>query len=159
MIKLKKYYSTRVSQKYIKWLKDSEVTKFTEIKNQNISILSVKKFIKKILYSNNNFLFRIIYKNQHVGNIKIGPVDTKKNIAPIGYIIGEKKHWNKGIATYAIKHATLHAKKILKLKMVYSKVNNLNIGSIKALKKNNFLEKKKKKSKNQKNYKFFYKNL
>ena len=44
----------------------------------------------KILYSNNNFLFRIIYKNQHVGNIKIGPVDTKKNIAPIGYIIGEK---------------------------------------------------------------------
>ena len=91
LIKLKIYYSTRVSQKYIIWLKDSEVTKFTEIKNQNISILSVKKFIKKILYSNNNFLFRIIYKNQHVGNIKIGPVDTKKNIAPIGYIIGEKK--------------------------------------------------------------------
>ena len=46
--------------------------------------------------------------------------------------------------TYAIKHATLHAKKILKLKMVYSKVNNLNIGSIKAL-KNNLLEKEKKK--------------
>ena len=40
--------------------------------------------------------------------------------------------------------------------MVYSKVNNLNIGSIKALKKN-FLEKKKKKVKIKKIINFFIK--
>ena len=158
MIKIKKYNSTIVSKKYLKWLKDPEVIKYTDQKNKKITLNTIKKFLKKTLESKDSYIFKILYKKNHIGNIKIGPIDFLKKTAPIGYIIGEKKYWNKGLATLAIKKTVELGKKYLKLKSIYSKVNKFNIGSCKALEKNNFKLVKIKKGRNRK-FKIFFKKL
>ena len=130
-----------IGKKYQQWLNSSEVQKFTEQRYKKHTIKEIKKFVKEKNISKNEFLFGIfLEKNRHkihIGNIKLGPINFIHKRGDIGYFIGEKKLWNKGYASLAIKKIASIAKK-MGLKKIKAGAYEMNKGSAKVLKKNGF---------------------
>jgi ribosomal-protein-alanine N-acetyltransferase len=92
-----------LSQNYVNWLNDFDVYKYMET-GGNYTIEELKSFLigiekKQILF----WAIHLKHTDQHIGNIKIDPINIKHNTAEYGIMIGEKEEWGKGYA----KEATL----------------------------------------------------
>ena len=133
--------SKDTSNKYLNWMNDSEVHKYTEQKYTKHSLINLRKFVKEKNESNNELLYGIFLKKNnfkmHIGNIKLGPINFIHKKGEIAYFIGEKELWGKGYTTLAIKEIIKIAKK-KGLKKLKAGLYEMNIGSKKVLEKNNF---------------------
>ena len=129
-----------VTEKYVSWLNDYNVTKYTELWKEKHKKKDIKDYVKKNFNSKSNLLFGIFFNDSHIGNIKLGSIDFHHETANISYIIGEKKYWGIGITTCIIKKITEIAFKDLKLKKVNAGVYENNIASMMVLKKNKFMQ-------------------
>jgi len=141
-ITLRKLNLTKdISSKYLKWMNDLEVHKYTEQKYRKHSLINIRKFVKEKNKSKNDFLYGIFLKrsnlNIHIGNIKLGPINFMHKTGEISYFIGEKELWGKGYTTLAIKEIIKIAKK-KGLKKLKAGLYEMNIGSKKVLEKNGF---------------------
>lgn len=136
-IKILLLNDSHVTKKYLNWLNDPMITVFTALKKNHFTIPSLKKNVLEKRKSKDEFLYGIFLNNSHIGNCKLGPINHKKKYSQISYFVGDKKHWNKGIATIAINKMCKKAKD-KNLKAVYAGSNVKNFASVKALKKNNF---------------------
>tara|TARA_Y100000816_G_C26065996_1_gene560244 strand:- start:420 stop:941 length:522 start_codon:yes stop_codon:yes gene_type:complete len=134
-------YKKDISKKYLIWMNDIEVQKFTEQKIIKHSLSNIRKFVREKNNSKNEFLYGIFLKKNkskvHIGNIKLGPINFNHKNAEISYFLGEKELWGQGYITTAIKKIIIIAKKkgIKKLK---AGLYEMNIGSKKVLLKNGF---------------------
>jgi RimJ/RimL family protein N-acetyltransferase len=139
---LKELKTKDVTLKYIKWMNDYEVTKYTEQKYFKHSKRKIIKFVNNKLKSKSEYLYGIFLKNKnmkiHVGNIKIGPIDFFHKNALISYFVGEKNFWGMGICSIAIKKIIFIAKNKFKLKKIYAGFYENNIASKKVLMNNGF---------------------
>ena len=130
-----------ISKKYLNWMNNLEIHKYTEQKNTKHSLANIRKFVVKKNKSKNEFLYGIFLKknnlNIHIGNIKLGPISIIHKHANISYFIGEMELWNKGYTTLAIEEIIKIAKRkgVKKLK---AGLFEMNIGSKKVLIKNGF---------------------
>ena len=130
MITLKKLDLKKdITHKYKKWMNDKEVHKYSAQRLTSHTISSIRKYVKLINRSKNEFLLGIFikkkFKLEHIGNVKIGPVNYFYKTAYISYFIGEKELWKKGLGAKAIKEIIKIArkKKIKKLKAGFVKIN------------------------------------
>lgn len=145
-VKIEKFKIKDFSIKYLNWLKDKNVTKFTQIKK--INLINIRKYVIQNIKSKKSDFFKIIINNTfHVGNLR---VVYSNNQTTLALIIGDKKFWNKGVGTQAIKVALKFIKK-KKNKKIFAYIDVQNKSSIKIFEKNNF-----KKLKNEKE-KYIYK--
>lgn len=136
MVTLRNFYLSNITKKYINWLKDKANTKYTSI-NSKLSYTQIKNYIKNHQKNKNQKLYRIFYKNKHVGNLRICKIYN--NEVTIGILIGEKKYQNKAIGTKAIQKL-LKKLKQQKINSIIAYVSKKNKQSIKFFKKNNFRE-------------------
>ena len=115
-IYLRRLTEDDASEDYVRWMNDPEVNQYLESRFCTHTIESTKAFIRSVT-NDNNYQFGIFIKEtgKHIGNIKIGSINHYHRYADIGFLIGEKTYWGKGIATEAIKLATDFAFKSLKL--------------------------------------------
>jgi [ribosomal protein S5]-alanine N-acetyltransferase len=72
---------------------------------------------------------------RHVGNIKIGPVDSHHGTADLGLLIGEKDCWGRGYGTEAISLATELAFERPELRKLTASCYGENAGSAAAFQK------------------------
>ena len=138
-IKIRILGKSDYSQSYLNWFSDPDIVKFSENRKKVFSKESQIEYIKSFENKKTKFLYGIFFKNIHIGNIEINPINYKFKHANISYIIGEKKFWGKGIATYSITYISQIAKNQFKLKKLYAGCASENIPSIKVLKKNGFV--------------------
>lgn len=141
-ITLRKLNPTKdISNKYLKWMNDLEIHKYTQQKYTKHTLSKIKKFVKEKNKSKNELLYGIFLNknnlNVHIGNIKLGPIDFIHKTGQISYFIGEKEFWGKDYGTLAIKEIIKIANK-MNLKKLKASVFEMNIGSKKVLEKNNF---------------------
>lgn len=61
-----------VSDKYVLWLNDYEVTKYTEQRYRQHSRVDIEDFEVEKFKSKFDLLFGIFKDNRHIGNIKLG---------------------------------------------------------------------------------------
>ena len=131
-----------ITKKYQKWMNDPEVQKYTEQRYKKHSLKDIKKFVKEKNKSKTEFLFGIFLKKNkilnHIGNIKLGPINFIHLTAEISYFLGEKDLWGKGYTTIAIKKIINIARK-KKLKKLKAGFHEMNKGSKKVLEKNGFM--------------------
>ena len=127
-------------KRYYYWLKDSTVTEFLEVRHLKMSKNKIKNFVHKQYISPNNILFGIFVRdtNEHIGNIKIGPINFIYLRTELGIIIGEKKFWKKGFASESIKMVENYCFNILKLNRITASICSPNIASINTFKKCNY---------------------
>ncbi len=127
------------SEDYVRWMNDPEINQYLESRFYTQTIESTKAFIRSVT-NDNNYQFGIFIKEtgKHIGNIKVGGINHYHRYADIGFLIGEKSFWGKGIATEAIKLVTDFAFNALKLHKVWGGAYSPNMGSVKAFLKNGY---------------------
>ncbi len=123
---------------YVDWLNDKEVNKYLESRWQEHNLDNLKEFVTTIRNSAHSYMFAIIYKNKHIGNIKIGPIHSIYKYADIGYFIGDKSAWGKGLVSEAISLVGDFAFNHIGLNKIKAGACEYNIGSQKALERNGF---------------------
>jgi len=122
-IYLKHLKSQNATEEYCNWLNDAEVNKYLETRKANIKDL--KNYIKAKNKRKDILFLGIFYKKngEHIGNIKLEPVDLKNKKATLGLLIGNKNYWGKGIGTEATKLLINYA-------FDYLNINEINLGVI-----------------------------
>ena len=101
-IQLRTLIKIDVTEKYVAWLNDYEIMKYTEQKYFEHFFSSVSDFVEQKYNSENDLLFGIFFDGTHIGNIKLGPIRFEHMSAEVSYFIGEKKFWGKGIASKCV---------------------------------------------------------
>lgn len=130
------------TEAYVNWLNDKEVNQYLESRFVLATVENVKKFIESVIVSTNNYFFAIVDResDKHIGNIKLGPVNTFHKRADIGILIGDKNYWGRGVATEAIALISAFAFNQLNLDKVMAGCYANNVGSYKAFIKCGFVE-------------------
>jgi ribosomal-protein-alanine N-acetyltransferase len=133
-VELRALRASDVTQRYVNWLNDPEVSRYLESRLVNHDLISTEAFVASIAESDSSALFGIfdIAGGVHVGNIKLGPIDALHGSAEIGLMIGDRSAWGKGIGSEAIALICQWAFKVLGLKKLTAGSYAINIGSIKA---------------------------
>ena len=138
-IYLRRLTEEDASEEYVRWMNDPEVNQYLESRFYAQTVESTKAFIRSVS-NENNYQFGIFIKEtgRHIGNIKIGNINHYHKFAEIGFLIGEKEFWGKGIATEAIGLATDYAFNKLGIHKLIGGAYSPNIGSIKSFLKNGY---------------------
>ena len=112
--------------------------KFTEQNKKKHTIKSTKVFVEEKLLSNYDLLFGIFFKNEHIGNTKLGPIDWEKKEAQVSFFLGEKNFWGQGIMPKVINTILSYAFKSLKLLEIKAGYEKKNLASAKVFEKCGF---------------------
>jgi ribosomal-protein-alanine N-acetyltransferase len=125
------------TERYVGWLNDPVVSQYLETRYVVQTLAMVESFVGGMVASPDSYLFAIIdvASNQHVGNIKIGPVQARHGFADVSYFIGDRPSWGKGLASDAIRVATRVGFERLELHRLQAGLYETNVGSAKALEK------------------------
>ena len=119
MISLRQIEMEDCTSLYVEWLNDPEVNRYLETRWSEQTMETIEEFVRDQRENNHSILFAIITNEdgRHIGNIKIGPINRHHNHADISYFIGDKKMWNKSVATEAIRLVTRFCFMDLKLQI------------------------------------------
>jgi RimJ/RimL family protein N-acetyltransferase len=122
-------------ERYLGWLLDPAVNRFLETRWTDQTLESIREFVTEMRRSPDNYLFAIIDKEseRHIGNIKVGAINPAHKHCDVGYFIGDREMWGKGIATEAIRLATQFAFDRLDMHRAQAVVDIDNPASAKAL--------------------------
>ena len=122
------------SEDYVQWLNDPLVNQFLETRFYLQDLNAVLGFIRSMVTNPNEHLFTIRLKenDQHIGNIKIGGINTHHNIGDVSLFIGDKNSWGKGIATQAVQLISRYSFEQLTLRKLCAGAYQDNVGSTKA---------------------------
>jgi len=129
-----------VNEKYYQWLNDPEINRFLETRFVPQSVSNIRTFVESKDGNSAEVFFAICDKStkEHIGNIKLGPINWVHRFADISLLVGDKKYWGKGVGSKAIGLVTEFGFKTLNLHKLRAGCYADNIGSIKAFEKNGF---------------------
>ena len=129
-----------VTKKYCKWLNDKEVNKYLGAGNKRNTIKSLHKYVREKIEKKDCIFLGIFHKEtgNHIGNIKLEPIDFDNKKATVGIMIGDKSYWRKGYGTEAMKTILDYCFSALDLNKVALGVLTENIPAIKVYKKVGF---------------------
>lgn len=93
-----------LTNRYVSWLNDPAVVRFSEQRHHTHS-LSTCEMYTKLFDSSENYLWAITHeesaeKHVHIGNIS-ATIDKPNATADIAMLIGEKAYWGRGLGTDA----------------------------------------------------------
>lgn len=130
------------SNEYVKWLNSKEINQYLESRFIHHTKKNLIKFITHILKDKSTYFFVILRKDngKHIGNIKLGPINSIHKIGEIGIMIGNKDSWGQEYATEAISLLSNFAFQKLKLHKITAGAYENNMGSIKAFLKAGFIK-------------------
>jgi ribosomal-protein-alanine N-acetyltransferase len=129
-----------VGERYLKWMNDREVTQYLEVRFSHQSLENITDFVRKMSAKQDEFLFAICVINangaqEHIGNIKLGPINPHHKSADVSLVIGEKSAHGKGYGTEAICLITQYGFEVLKLNKLKAGCYAPNEGSSRAFEK------------------------
>jgi len=131
-----------VNENYYRWMNDPEVTRFLETRYIPQSLENIAGYVEGMSGKRDEIFLAICLKDsaEHIGNIKLGPINWIHRFADISLVIGDKKFWSKGYGSEAIKTVSRYAFEVLNLHKVKSGLYSDNIGSARAFLKAGFTE-------------------
>lgn len=129
------------TEEYLSWLNNPLVNRFLETRWESQTLDKIREFVDAVRRSPDSCLFAMIdaASARHIGNIKLGPINTRYRHADISYFIGEVDFWGKGYATRAIELICDYGFSELELHRIQAGVFPENAGSVKALQKAGFV--------------------
>ena len=123
-----------VSPRYVDWLNDREVNQFLETRFASQSFESCRKFVSEMNNDPLSHLFGIFDRKSHghIGNIKLGFINTHHLTGQLSLLLGEKSCWGRGYATESIRCITKWGFDDLGLERVEAGCYDTNLGSLRA---------------------------
>lgn len=94
---------TDLNARYLAWLNDPEVTRYTEVGTFPTTAEDLDNYYRSITASKNDVMLAVVDKKsgRHIGNVKLGPIHWLHRTATFGILIGEKDLWGKGVGLEA----------------------------------------------------------
>ncbi|WP_025652959.1 MULTISPECIES: GNAT family N-acetyltransferase [unclassified Psychrobacter] len=128
------------SQEYVDWLNDPDVNQYLETRHSVQTLESCIDFIKSCNNDPTTYLFGIFLKesNKHIGNVKIGAINTIYKRGQLSLFIGDKECWGKGYSRELVKSITNYAFEHLGLSRMEAGCYEDNIGSLKVFLKSGY---------------------
>ncbi|OHB19563.1 MAG: hypothetical protein A2854_00780 [Parcubacteria group bacterium RIFCSPHIGHO2_01_FULL_56_18] len=98
-VTLRTLHPEDTSEEHASWLNDPIINRYLETRSTTLPEL--REYIAKKFESADALLLGIFWKEtgEHIGNIKLEPIDLKEKTAMLGLLIGAKKYWGQGIGT------------------------------------------------------------
>ena len=138
MVSLRPITLDDCTRRYVDWLNDPEVNRFLETRWQVQTLASIKNFVMEQITNEDVRMMAITLDDQHIGNLKIGPVNRHHGYGDLSYFIGERSLWGKGYATKAVELAVSIAFNDLKLHRLQAGIYARNQASERVLIRNGF---------------------
>jgi len=129
-VMLRPLEETDITDRYISWFTDREVTKF--LVSQNITKEESIKHLRTGLQTGLYHMYAVclIKSGLHVGNIKIGPIKAEHGVSDLVTVIGDKSVWGHGTGTAAIRLAKDLAFTKHGIRKLVASINSLNTKSV-----------------------------
>jgi RimJ/RimL family protein N-acetyltransferase len=105
---------------FLRWLADTEVTKYLGFWNTVPSLEQEKDWIKKAAEDRNSVVWTIELEGAPIGNSSIRNIDWKNQNGETGTLIGELSRWGKGLGTESMRLRTAYAFNELNLVKLHS---------------------------------------
>ena len=92
-----------LNEKYLSWLNDPEVNRYLESGIFPYTRDELERFYEQATGSSNQVVLAIVDRetDQHIGNVKLGPINWVHRKATLGILVGGREFWRKGIGTEA----------------------------------------------------------
>ena len=92
-----------LNARYLGWLNDPEVTRYMETGTFPTTARDLETFYDEVTGNRNQVILAVADKksDQHIGNVKLGPIHWIHRGATFGIMIGDKKFWGKGVGLEA----------------------------------------------------------
>lgn len=128
---LEKLSIAHLSDAYVAWMNDPEVYCFLET-GGDYSKEELKDYLTQVENQPNLLFWAIIRKDncQHIGNIKIDPVNKRHGIAEYGILMGDRQSWGKGYAREASEAVIDYCFSELKLRKINLGVVEDNLAAV-----------------------------
>lgn len=129
-----------VGPRYVSWMNDPEVVKYTESRFEPHTTMSLQAYLNGVLADPDSIMWAICAADnrEHVGNIKLGPVNWRHGFGDVGIIVGDRACWGRGVATESISLLCSYAFEELNLHKLTASMYAPNIGSRRAFEKCGF---------------------
>jgi RimJ/RimL family protein N-acetyltransferase len=126
-----------VTERYVGWMHDSEVTRYMETRFATHSLESLREYVAMMRRKPDTLFLAIVVRDgdRHVGNIKLGPVDRVHHFADVALMIGDRHAWGKGYATESIQALSEHAFLHMGVRKLTAGCYADNVGSRRAFEK------------------------
>ena len=88
-----------LNERYLGWLNDPEVTKYLETGAFPTTMADLEKFYASVTGSPSEVIFAVVDRgtDEHIGNVKLGPINWVHRRSMFGIMIGDKRFWGKGV--------------------------------------------------------------
>ena len=138
-VRLRLVELTDCTERYVGWLEDPEVNRYLETRWTEQNLETIRAFVGGMVNSPHSYLFAIVDpRGEHVGNIKLGPVEPRHLYADVSYFLGDRAAWGKGYATIAVRMVTRFGFDRVGLNRVQAGFYETNVGSHRVLEKAGF---------------------
>lgn len=127
------------TESYLNWLNDPEVYRWLETRGSQ-TMQMLEEYIRQQV-RNKTYMWAIRVKdsNNHIGNIKMDPINSMHSLGEFGILMGDKSEWGKGYAKEASNEIMEYFfKKQQPLRKITLGVVEENIAAVKLYKKLGF---------------------
>jgi ribosomal-protein-alanine N-acetyltransferase len=92
-----------LNERYLGWLNDREVNRYLESGTFPATADDLKKFYEQTVGGPGQVILAVAdgETDQHIGNVKLGPIDWVHRKSLFGILIGERQFWGRKVGTEA----------------------------------------------------------
>lgn len=124
--------------RFVEWLNDPEVTYYLG-RVPLLSRAEEERWVEETMKDERHRILAIETKEgMNIGNIGLHNIDGKNSHAELGIVIGDKRYWDKGYGTDAIRTMLRFAFEELNLHRVFLRVYDFNARAIRCYEKCGF---------------------
>ncbi|MEH6499798.1 MAG: GNAT family protein [Pseudoalteromonas distincta] len=122
------------SQQYADWLNDPEVNQFLETRHFAQTVESCRAFIQQCNADPGSYLLGVFLKEtgQHIGNVKVGFINSYYQRGQVSLFIGEKTFWGHGLSSELVRKVTRFAFEDLGLNRLEAGCYENNLASLRV---------------------------
>jgi RimJ/RimL family protein N-acetyltransferase len=142
MVGLRQLTPDDVTDRYLAWMRDSEVIGFLESRFLEHTEQSLREYVVGTGGRSDTALLAIIEleRGRHVGNIKIGPLNRHHGTADVGLLIGEREFQGRGYGAEAIRLASRYAFEVMDVRKLTASCYSANVASAAAFRRAGWTE-------------------
>ncbi|MBK9140877.1 MAG: GNAT family N-acetyltransferase [Candidatus Melainabacteria bacterium] len=126
---LKALTEDEITDRYLAWLNDENVCRFTRHNVQPFTRWKAEAYVRSLSDANDSLVLAVYARqdDQHIGNISLGLIDWVNRNADFSIIIGEVDYWGTGMAKEAALLIIRHGFETLNLHRIYCGTHAENI--------------------------------
>ncbi len=121
-----------ITSEYVSWFGDTIVTEFLD--SSGFTIDDAIAYMHKGRDDGTYYMYAVIDQETglHIGNVKVGPIQSGHGVSDLVTVIGRRDFWGKGFATEAIKAGNDIAFQKYGIRKLSGGITDGNEGSVKA---------------------------